>query len=317
MAMLVLSSGCEKAPVSEGGSYPIGFGVATTKAGDVSMPAGTFSVKGSRSSGSTWDSTTAQDVFATSIQNVTTDGTGACSYTPVQYWRNGNAYRFRAVSPIAPDQVNYSDDLSGNAVITNFTVNASELAQKDLLLSELATAVTGASIGEPAPVNLRFHHLLCKIIIKIGEDISTPNASLDVFTVTGVKLNGLPDRGTYTGTATSGTWNTDGALGLTCVNNTNYALDNGGAYTTVFSGLLLIPMTVTNQVKMVLDYKVSHDGGEATTKSAVISIPPITWTAGNIYTYQLSISEEYFIKFGNITADPWGSTQASGSVIIK
>ena len=279
----------------------------------------TISVAARKSAGTTWSSTDASYVFNTTshLQNVqTTNGSGACTYSPAAYWSGNSVFRFRAVYPIAPDQVSYSDDLDGNAVISNFTVNASASAQKDLMLSDMVERSL-TSVGNPDPVEIVFHHLLCKVTFKINEDITTPNAGLDVFTVTGVKLNGLPDRGSYTGTSTSGTWNTAGALGLTCINNTNYNIDNAGTYTTVFDGLLLIPMTITNQVNMVLDYKVSHNGGEATTKSAVISIPAITWEAGKVYTYQLSMSEEYYIRFGNITVDPWGSTQSSGSVIIK
>lgn len=327
-ALLACSCGREDIPVADS-SRPIAFSMLSadtkpsTKADTTYFSSGTsFTVAARKSAGTTWSSTNAVNVFKSTsgLQNVqTTNATGACAYSPAAYWSSNSVYRFRAVYPIAPDQVSYTDDLNGNAVISNFTVNASSSAQKDLMLSDMVEKTISSPIGDPAPVDIVFHHLLSKVTVKINEDISTsaPNHELDVFTITGVKLNGLPDRGTYTGTTTSGTWSTSGAQGLTCINNTNYSIDNGGAYTTVFDGLLLIPMTITNQVNMVLDYKVSHNGGEATTKSAVISIPAITWEAGKVYTYQLSMSEEYYIKFGNITVDTWGSTQASGSVIIK
>ena len=326
-ALLACSCGREDIPAADSSS-PIAFSMLSadskpfTKADTTYFSTGTsFTVAARKSAGSTWNSSSAVNVFKSTsgLQNVqTTDGAGACAYSPAAYWSGNSVFRFRAVYPIAPDQVNYTDDLDGNAVISNFTVNASASSQKDLMLSDMVER-TLTSIGDPDPVDIVFRHMLSKVTVEINEDISTsaPNHELDVFTVTGVKLNGLPDRGTYTGTSTSGTWNTSGALGLTCINNTNYNIDNDGAYTTVFNGLLLIPMTITNQVNMVLDYKVSHNGGEATTKSAVISIPAITWEPGKIYTYQLSMSEEYYIRFGNITVDTWGSTQASGSVIIK
>ena len=319
-ALLAWSCGREELPAADS-SRPIAFSMPATKADTYTyLPSETsFTVAARKSSGSTWSGTGAANVFKTTngLQNVqTTNGAGACAYSPAAYWSGNSVFRFRAVYPIAPDLVNYTDDLNGNAVISNFSVNASASAQKDLMLSDMVER-TLTTVGNPDPVDIVFHHLLCKVIFKINEDTSALNDSLDVFTITGVKLNGLPDRGTYTGTATSGTWSTLGAQGLTCINNTNYDIDNDGAYTTVFDGLLLIPMTITNQVNMVLDYKVSHNGGEATTKSAVISIPAISWEAGKVYTYQLSMSEEYYIKFGNITVDTWGSTQASGSVIIK
>ena len=326
VALLAWSCRKEEIPAIDS-SCPIAFSMLSTgstpstKADTYTyFPTGTsFTVAARKSAGSTWNSSNAAYVFNTTnhLQNVqTTNGSGVCAYSPAAYWSGNSVFRFRAVYPIAPDLVSYTDDLNGNAVISNFTVNASASSQKDLMLSDMVER-TLTSVGNPAAVDIVFHHLLCKVTFKINEDTSTPNAGLDVFTVTGVKLNGLPDRGTYTGTSTTGTWSTSGAQGLTCINNTNYAIDNGGAYTTVFNGLLLIPMTITNQVNMVLDYKVSHNGGEATTKSAVISIPAITWEAGKVYTYQLSMSEEYYIRFGNITVDPWGSTQSSGSVIIK
>ena len=304
------------------GSQTIGFSMAMTKADApamTDMPAGSsFTVSAKKSAGSTWDASGSKYVFKTddNLQTVTTGDAGSCSYSPLAYWSSNSVYRFRAVYPIAPDQVNYSDDLDSDAVISNFMVNASAASQKDLMLSELVETDIGATIGTPAPVALQFHHLLCKVKVTINEDITTPNAGLDEFTITGVKLNGLPDRGSYTGTATSGRWDTDGALGLTCVNNTSHTLDEGGAYTDVFDGLLLIPMTISNQVNMVLDYKVRHNDSESP-KSVVISIPPIIWEAGKVYTYQLSVSEEYFIKFGKIDVASWGQPQTSGTVIIK
>lgn len=318
--VLALAAGCEKSPAVEGGC-PIGFGVAGTKA-EINMPAGTFSVIGKRCAGSTWDALTAQDVFTGSIQNVTTDGTGACSYSPLQYWKANSAYRFRAVSPIAPDKVNWSDGLDGDATITNFTVNATASAQKDLLLSDVASASVGAAIGSPAPVALVFHHLLCNVHVQICEDTTEPlaNPGSDVFTVTGVKLTGMPDKGTYTGTATSGSWNTGAAGSLSCVNNTSRTAPDSFDDSEIWeNGLLLIPQTVSssNAVSLVLDYQVSHAGGAASNKSVSIPIPDITWEAGKVYTYQLALSEESYIQFGNISVEPWGSTQASGSVIIK
>lgn len=335
----VVLTACEKKAGLELDSAPIGFGIAATKADPepIDMPDGTFTAVGKFCSGSTWNASTASDVFATTLQNITTDGTSACTYTPIRYWKSNSTYRFRAVSPIAPDQVNYTDDLNGNATITNFTVSASAASQKDLMLSELAEVTKDASIGTPSPVALTFHHLLCKVIIQIGEETNTslaPNASLDEFTITGVRLNGLPKQGTYTYTGTtsdtwnasSGTWSLGGSENLTCINNTSYTLASDGAFTTVFDGLLLIPMTINNTVNgvnMVVSYTVSHDDGdpdtdpEVSTPTVSIPIPPITWEAGKVYTYQLKMSEEYYIRFGNITVDTWGSPQSSGTVIIK
>ena len=340
-ALLAWSCGREELPAADS-SRPIAFSMLSTKADTYTyLPSGsTFTVAAKKCAGTSWDSSDAVNVFKTTsgLQNVqTTNATGACTYSPAAYWSSNSVFRFRAVYPIAPDQVNYTDDLDGNAVISNFTVNASASAQKDLMLSELVERTTSSPVGSPAAVDIVFHHLLCKVIIKIGEETVTslaPNAELDEFTITGVRLNGLPKQGTYTYTGTTsgtwnaanGTWSLGGSESLTCINNTNYTLSNDGTLTTIFEGLLLIPMTISttvNGVNMVVSYTVTHDDGNPTTDPEIstptvsIPIPPITWEAGKVYTYQLKMSEEYYIRFGNITVDTWGSPQSSGTVIIK
>lgn len=327
--ILALAFGCEKTPGEGSDGCPIGFGVTGTKA-EINMPAGTFSVIGRRCIGSSWDSSEALDVFATSIQNVTTDGTGACSYTPTQYWKINSVYRFRAVSPIAPDLVSYSDDLSGDAVISNFSVNSSAASQMDLMMSNLAASIVGQVIGSPAPVALTFRHLLANIHIQIVEDTTKPLGAVgtDEFTINGVRLTGMPDKGTYTGTGTAGTWDTSYASSLSCVNNTSHIApdtftetDGGGVLKCEVwpEGLKLIPQTVntSNAVTLVVNYLVSHNGGPASSKSVSIPIPDITWLPGMKYTYQLAMSEEPSILLGGISVETWGSTQANGSIIIK
>ncbi len=345
VALLAWSCRKEEIPAIDS-SCPIAFSMLSTgstpstKADTYTyFPTGTsFTVAARKSAGSTWNSSNAAYVFNTTnhLQNVqTTNATGTCTYSPAAYWSGNSVFRFRAVYPVASTQVNYTDDLDGNAVISNFTVNATGDSQKDLMLSDLVER-TVTTVGDPAPVDIVFHHLLCKVIVQIGEETNStlaPNASLDEFTITGVSLNGLPKQGTYTYTGTSNTWNPangnwslSGSESLTCVNNNSSTLANDGTYTTVFDGLLLIPMTISNMVNgvnMVVNYTVTHDDGDPTTPVETstprvsIPIPPITWEAGKVYTYQLKMSEEYYIRFGNITVDTWGNPQSSGTVIIK
>lgn len=322
-AIVALAASCDDRNLdTPSADCPIALSVSGTRA-EINMPSGTFTVAAKRCSGSTWNAGTAVNVFrATSgLQNVTTDGTGACTYTPVEYWKPNTTYRFRAVSPMAPDLVHYTDGLDGNATITNFTVSASAASQNDLLLSDLSTATTSSPIGDPAPVALTFRHLLCKVRVQIIEDANEPdyNPGSDEFTVTKVTLSGLPDRGTYTGTSTGGSWNTDAALSLSCISNSEHVAPTAFTDPTAdiwSDGLKLIPMTVTNQVNLVLDYKFTHLGNTSN-KTVTIPIPAITWEAGKQYTYQLSLSEDPYIYFGKISVDSWGTTQASGTVIIK
>ncbi len=325
----LLAVSCEERIDADASQHAIGFTTLSTKADPLNMPAGTFTVAGKYSAGSTYSAASAVNVFGSALQNVQTDGTGTCSYSPVKYWKSSSSYRFRAVSPIAPDQVSYSDDLSGNAVISNFMVNASANSQKDLLLSDMVERQTSSPIGTPAPVEMVFRHLLCKVYVQIIENANEPlsNPGSDEFNVTGVSLSGMPDRGTYTGTSTSGSWDISSAGTLACVNNTphiapeNYDdTDSDATKANIWeNGLLLIPQTVnsSNAVNLVLSYQFRHAGDDWSNKSVSIPIPDITWEAGKVYTYQLAMSEESYIQFGGIIVDEWGSTQASGSVIIK
>ncbi len=322
MAVVAFFSACQNDDVVSGSQLPIALSVNGTRADVlVNLPAGTeFAVTAKRCQGNSWNAASAVDVFKTGVQAVTVDGTGACSYSPVEYWKPGNSYRFRAVSPISEGVVNCTDNLNGDVVISDFTVNPSTDYQKDLLLSDLVSVSTPTPLGEPAAVALTFRHLLTNVRVQIIEDTIFYEGG-DVFNITSVKLTGLYGKATYTGDFDSGNWSIDPSASLSCgVNFTNHIAPDSYSDTSAdiwAGGLKLIPMTVSNQVNLVLDYTVSHNGGEPAPKNVVIPIPSITWEAGKIYTYQLALSEDLYIHFGNITVESWGSTQSSGTVIIR
>lgn len=324
LAIALVAHSCHHVDPEIGVQRAIGFSALETKAGatadNIAASGSAFIVRGSASTGSTWASgaTTVFDGVT-----VTSDGT-AWTYDPLQYWLPSSAYRFRAVWPASAfgtSGATYTDDLSSGAVITDFTVSPYPDNQVDLLLSELAEVTTdGAGLPSTTSgkVNLQFEHILSNVHLQIYEDTDS-NEGADEFEIIGVNLNGMKSKGTYSGTTESGTWNTSSASSLSCVKNFTgkIAPDASGTDAEIWEdGLYLIPQQTANDVNLALDYKVTH-GGSTANKSVVIPIPSTEWKAGYKYTYTIALSESYYIVFTDITIEAWGTTQASGTVIIK
>lgn len=326
LAASAVSPSCRRIDPDPEIRHAIGFSTPDTKAGassgNIAASGSAFVVNGSASPGAAWASESAVTVM--DGVTVTSDGT-SWSYAPLRYWNPSSAYRFRAAWPASEfgeSGAEYSDDMASGAVISGFTVSPYPDNQVDLLLSRLSEITTDGA-GLPGSisgkVDIRFEHLLCNIHLQIYEDTSS-NGGEDVFEIIGVNLNGMKSRGSYTGTAESGTWNTGSASSLSCIKNFTgkTAPDSAGAEAEVWEdGLFLIPQLTANDVNLALDYKVQHGSSAPASKSVVIPVPPTEWKAGHRYTYTVALSESYHIIFTDITVEPWGTTQASGTIIIK
>lgn len=248
-------------------------------------------------------------------------------YTPTKFWKANSTHKFRALWPASAlsTTTTYSDNLT-SATVSDFTVSSVQASQVDLLMSDITTVTTGSSVTGQSAASLNFRHILCKVLLKIKQR----NDDDDVFLITGITLTGMKDNGSYTvgtGNATSGTWNTSGSMVLTCTKN--YAtpgLDLSatgvkGNYQSVWSdGLLLIPQAISGDVLANIDYKVTH-GTDTRTKSVSLHLPKPSgkdgWEPGMSYTYQIVMSEQYNIMFSNPIVEPWGTAQASGTIVIK
>mgnify|MGYP003297477732 CR=1 FL=1 len=300
-------------------SAPINFSVEQTKASVTSvdgMKESAFVVNGTVGSTSLF-----------SGQNVEWSSTSSeWTYSPAKFWKANSTYNFRAVWPATAlsATTTYSDNLT-SATVSNFTVLSVQASQVDLLMSDITPVNTGSNVTGLS-ATLSFRHILCQVLLKIKQNDNDD----DVFHITGITLTGVKDRGSYTvgsGIATSGTWNTSGSMVLTFTKNYStpgFDLSSAGVkgnYQSVWDGgLLLIPQTISGDVIVNIDYKVTH-GGDTRTKFVSLHLPKPDgkegWEPGMTYTYQIVMSEQYNIMFSNPVVEPWGTAQASGTIVIK
>ncbi len=249
-------------------------------------------------------------------------GNGTWSYSPLRYWYPGCTYRFRAVWP-KNAVTSFSDDLENTLTLTGFTVSSVQANQVDLLLSNRVERTTPATIPDNySAVALTFEHLLCCVNVKIAKHDDADDD--DVITVTSVSLSGMKNGGIYTlasGDATAGSWNVSGGGNMICTRNLSPALTlQKTAWSNIDmiwpnEGLLLIPQNLNN-VKLLVDYSVTHDGN-TTQKSVSIDLPTGSWPVGSKVLYQLSINEKYQIVMGTPTVESWGISPSTGSILIK
>ncbi len=250
-------------------------------------------------------------------------GAGAWTYTPIKYWKASSSYKFRAVWPSSAGT--YTDGLTGNdAVIAGFTVSNTVNSQTDLLMSDLESVTTPASISSQPDVTLRFRHILSKVIFKVRKASAAQDD--DEFRIVEFSVTGMKNKGTFTGSSTSGNWNYTGATTLTCTQSyegSDYPVINKGDWADSRliwpDGLLLLPQPITGDVRVNITFSVKHDG-KTTTKSLSPSLPTpegsTGWEQGKIYIYQLDINQQYNIIFATPIVESWGTEQPSGTVII-
>lgn len=263
--------------------HAIGFGAVETKAGatkdNIAANGSAFIVRGSVSTGSTWSSSTATTLF----DGVTVTSNGSTwTYSPLQYWYESCAYRFRAVWPataFGTGKASYSDNLiDGNATIYDFTADGAT----DLLLSDIAEVTTNAnavpnSTGQK--VNLDFKHILSRIDVSL-------KAEGENYYVTEVKIDGIYNSGDFS--ASSESWVPSGSsTSFTQEYSTSGTEISNSEFDAVWSdGVYLIPQSLTG-VTLSVSFTVGT-GGDPITLTANLGTD--SWLPGKNYKYQATIS---------------------------
>lgn len=333
LVLAALSSGsCQKKEITVDEQKGIGFSIAANwddneklsralVSGESGMRSKAFGVIARFSSGASFSSGNCQTAFNNDIAIEYNSTAGKWSYTPLRYWVPGCTYRFRALWP--QDAVtSFTDDLATSAVISGFTASNIQASQTDLMLSDRVERTTPAVISDDiSNVSLTFQHLLCNVNVKIKQYDDPLND--DIFTVTSVSLTGMKNKGTYTLTnasaTTAGTWDVSAGSNMTCTRNLSPAITpTKNAWSTIWgdNGLLLIPQDPTN-VKLLIDYSVTHNGN-STSKSVSLNLPATpSWQAGQKVMYQLTINQTYDIIIGTPEVEPWGTSPSTGTILIK
>ena len=308
----------------------IGFGAGIpTKAVTEEFSVGsTFSVRGAYTAGTSY-SGTATNVFEGTTVTMSVKSPQEWTYSPKKSWRSSSVFRFRAFSP-AGAGVTFTDDFTSQAELAGFEVSSVVDSQTDLLMSDLSEVPvsseglpTGTSASGKAVI-MNFKHILCRVKLQVEKDSGDP----DEFEISSIQLTGMKNKGDFISTSSdngaswTGAWDVSSGSVLTCTKAFSPALEVTSSPTQIWTdGLMLIPQTLGSDVKVVVNYSVTH-GSKVYPKTSIHTLPATdvpAWQPGVVYTYRLKMDENYDIIFATTTPsiEEWGTAQASGTVIIK
>ena len=215
-----------------------------------------------------------------------------------EYWIPNTDYYFKAFYPSVPS--------AGTLTVANtdenqdFSITGFDITQQEDIMVASATASVDA--GASAPTNgsvvpLKFEHLLANVIVKIKSEI--PNV-----TVSNVSFEGVAQSSKYE----KNKWTAGQTVSFGKQYTGDPLVKDAENYVDVTSGgILVIPEKINGSQKMYIT--TSHNVYD-------FILQPITWESGMLYTYTLTIKQEYII-FNEPTVEIWDEENATGSVIIK
>lgn len=227
------------------------------------------------------DGTSVSQVFDTQSVNWS-DAEKAWGYDGTKYWFMGYVYDFYALYPSV-------ETLTGATVTCDPTgalsVQKFDATQGVDLMTASRPGITTQAGVDPGPVAFRFSHQLARLTFKIkvsGRDV----------TVSSFKVNGVICRGDLTHSADgtdswSNTATTAAGDGIFSVTDATIA---SGETRNMLGDVLLPPHTDLATAEVAVTYRYA---GETTDRTSTVSLatPQITqWTAGEHYSYTMSIS---------------------------
>lgn len=236
------------------------------------------------------------------VRVYTEDNGTSWKYDDTQYWTANKTYTFQGYAPV-------TSTASASAKGVNFTGFVADGAT-DLLVSAVASKTTDATITNSDPIQLTFRHVLSKIKFKFTSDLDNVN-----ITISDLKVNALPNTGTYTNNGTNGTWAVEGTG--------DYTLTSTGTLTNaddLTSGeAIVLPQTPSN---IQVTFKVTATGGLSLEKTHSVTLPNTALSEGNVYVYTAAITYQNIdpdgelkpIVFGDPTVSPWSPEQSGGNV---
>lgn len=223
----------------------------------------------------------------------------AWTYSPYQYWRSGETYRFYALYPtketLADDGCTASYSETGALSITGFDATKGH---------DLMTAQSDVMYGDnPQLVAFTFDHMLSRVNIRVvgeGGDIVISEAT----------LSGIKTKGSYDSNNVSNPWTLDGTsqsfvaeeITATSIPSDLFAED-----------LLVQPQDVNNFV-LTVTYGLADFEETKDTKKVTLPVGEISaWEPGKSYIYTLTLTNDY-IFFSKPQVNAWG--EGAGGIII-
>ena len=250
---------------------------------------------------------------------------GEWVYSPAKYWLENTNFSFVGAYPYDADNSYFRATDDGSVELTIKTPS-----DVDFLM---ATYAVDTNVEYNTIVPLQFHHLLTSVGLKIWRD-EAKHAN-DQMRITKVTLSNIRKSGAYSSATSEWTYGTD-KLTAVYTNNSLSDTDNigaalvkddgslqtGGIAADPFGQMMLLPQTFdnSNSAALRIEYEIKRNNA-ADWESAELeaSIPPMTWLAGNRYTYNVVLSSvtDITVYYILTKVDQWGTPQVGGTVIIK
>lgn len=229
-----------------------------------------------------------------------------------RYWIAEMTYNFYGVYPVYPQTSSDNGTTASVAADGTITVTNFDCSKTGEEAVDLMTAIYTRTLSNPieddetSAVAMKFNHELARVNIIVATEEGMAY-------VTEAKLSGMFYKGTMTRTENISSWT---KVVKTEDDNTPYQrteqleVDLKGI--TLLDEMLLIPQEIqSNTVQLTLTYNYGYTGSE---KHSTAYLSPITWNAGQSYTYTLTIEADGRIHFASPTINTWG--EALGGIII-
>ncbi len=292
-AMLASCSNDETVKISQSGA--IGFSNTFVNNGtrSISDPSSTalnlqsFDVYGFTQNGQIFDGT------------IVTKSSGSWTYTPIQYWVEGNTYTFGAVAPTGTE---VNNEVVANGKVT-MTIPFTSDGTTDLLHAAPAAIEADADfIASPQPVALTFSHQLSKV------KFSFENTVGDGYNVkvTNIKITNAKQTGTLTvADGVDNAWSAQaGSLELAFGNAVADGVDtdadpiaNGGEAES-YNEMLLIPTTDAESYTVTFTAELLQGEVSLGSWDHTATISGVELKLGYCYDFKAELNEK------NIVVDP-------------
>ena len=235
----------------------------------------------------------------------------AVSYTN-NIWKTSNDYYWSGIAnktvnfyAYYPSTISNVSHTAGSAPTLSYTVPDNVSDQIDIMTAT-GTNVSG-NTNSSTP--LTFNHIFSAVQFNIGSS-GMPNG-----TITGISLNNILYKGTYN---FNGTWTQDATTKKSFSQTVSSSTSGGTVITSGVTTFMMMPQTLRSDASITVTYS----NGSTLTQSIAG-----TWTAGNIYTYNISKTipvanfaytgsvQTYTVPFtGTYKLEVWG---AQGTDFIK
>lgn len=233
-----------------------------------------------------------------------TNSNGSWTYSPYQYWRSGETYRFYA---LYPSTINAQVAANGTITVTGFDASKTGAEAVDLMTSS-ATAS-----GDVKPmVAFTFDHELCRInfIAKAMPDVNV--------TITSASLYGMSTSGDLTNNGTS-SWELGTAIDEANTTFTYKSSEVLSGETDLFGDILMIPQPIGSGVKLQVTYRY---GGDTADRSFIADLSSASmalqngWEKGKYYRYTFEIGSDEYILFDKPSVNGWNEA-SGGNITIE